>query len=382
MDQNEANHCQIVIPISPTEEMDETAALTPENCFSNFHHQMCKKLAEQALQIERLHQTPDSLRMEMVERERTMMAAALDEIEQIKLEFKAKELEVERRCQIQLDDLTRILVEQVAIQKQMKEQYTRKMNDMKVEQDTMLQMIMSADMTGGVAMTMQRAEEETTSLCEMVMEKHELLLALGKLLDEQAARIRELEATTSNSEGKVPAAERATTTNASDLNSAQTAIEGLQVALAEMQAKLNNVQIVAESREHDLSDELSLLRSVLRLTKDTVAKRDPSTGLVYFLNTSTGESRWAHPAAGETEQLVDGAEQTTATRTISPNNKTPSEQPLAENQRMVTDFEHPLPEGWVAMIDISTKQTYFFNKSTGESRWDMPVAKHTGSVLG
>ena len=379
MDQREANHCQTVIPIpetSQTEEMDETAALTPENCFSNFHHQMCKKLADQALQIERLHQTPDSLRMEMMERERTMMAAALDEIEQVKLEFTAKELEIERRYQMQLDDLTRILVEQVAIQKHMKEQHTRKMNDMKVEQDTMLQMIMSADMTGGVAMTMQRAEEETTSLCEMVMEKHELLLALGKMLDEQAVRIRELEAATSNSEEKVPAAERATTTNASDLNSAQTVIEGLQVALAEMQAKLNNVHVIAESREHELSGELSLFRSVLHLTDDTIAKRDPSTGLVYFFNTSTGESRWAHPASGETTLGDGGGHEITAGQTISSNNKTASGQPLAENQRIVTDFKHPLPKGWVAMIDISTEQTYFFNKSTGESMWDMPVAKH------
>ena len=331
---------------------------------------MCKKLTEQALQIERLHQAPDSLR----------------EIEQIKLEFKSKEEEVEKRYQKQLDELTRILVEQVAIQKQMKEQYTRKMNDMKVEQDTMLQMIMSADMTGSVALSMQRADDELNALSEMVREKHELLLVLGSTLEKQGARIRELEGSIClqpEDTGLVPpqsaSGERATATHASDLDSAKQTIAGLQVALAEMQEKLNKVHMAAESREHDMCEELSLFRSVLHLTEDTVVKRDPSTNLVYFFTTSTGESRWArdHPAAVEyippasrEHDIPTGAQSASPTPT-----KSAAAPALPENQRIVTDFKHPLPRGWMAMVDISTNQTYFFNKSTGESRWDMPGTK-------
>lgn len=68
---------------------------------------------------------------------------------------------------------------------------------------------------------------------------------------------------------------------------------------------------------------------------------DPSSGLPYYLNSQTGESRWTNPS-----QI--------------PAPPVPSA-PAA------------LPPGWLAATDPSSGLTYFANPSTGETSWEPPT---------
>mmetsp|Transcript_24172 Transcript_24172/g.39407 ORF Transcript_24172/g.39407 Transcript_24172/m.39407 type:complete len:314 (+) Transcript_24172:30-971(+) len=87
---------------------------------------------------------------------------------------------------------------------------------------------------------------------------------------------------------------------------------------------------------------------------------DPGTGQTYYCNRSTGESSWTPPAAAP---MAMGAPATGATGApmlaLAP---TP----------MGAAGVISLPQGWEEAKDPASGKAYYFNRSTGETRWDPP----------
>merc|ERR1712151_542385 len=74
---------------------------------------------------------------------------------------------------------------------------------------------------------------------------------------------------------------------------------------------------------------------------------DPSSGKMYFFNRSTNETRWDPPPAPA----------------LAP---CPGQPPCMGGAPA-------LPPGWESAQDPTTGKTYFFNRSTNETRWDFPT---------
>lgn len=76
---------------------------------------------------------------------------------------------------------------------------------------------------------------------------------------------------------------------------------------------------------------------------------DPSTGKAYYCNRATGESSWTVPVA--------------AAPALAP---APVPVPAAAAPG--------LPAGWEQTADPATGKQYYFNRASGETRWDPPTA--------
>jgi len=76
---------------------------------------------------------------------------------------------------------------------------------------------------------------------------------------------------------------------------------------------------------------------------------DPSTGNAYYCNRATGESSWTPPVAAAA--------------------------PVAAMAPVpVAAAPGGLPAGWESANDPSSGKPYYFNRATGETKWEIPVA--------
>jgi hypothetical protein len=76
-----------------------------------------------------------------------VLTAAREEIDRTKAFFRERLADAEKTAeahfQQELDEMTQLLLDQVAAQKQVKEQHQRRMNEMRAEQDAVVQMIVA-----------------------------------------------------------------------------------------------------------------------------------------------------------------------------------------------------------------------------------------------
>ena len=133
-------------------------------------------------------------------------------------------------------------------------------------------------------------------------------------------------------------------------------------AAAELEALRDQLAVqaeTAEATERARVGEIEALRTALQLPPQWAAMRDHTSGRVYFFNQESGESRWDVPAA-----------------------RSGKAQPQSENQQLLA-VQPALPEGWVAMVDTGSNRTYYYNRLTGESRWNMHSlagSSHSGAA--
>jgi len=80
---------------------------------------------------------------------------------------------------------------------------------------------------------------------------------------------------------------------------------------------------------------------------------DPSSGKPYYCNRATGETSWTPPVASSPQTAAQAAPV-----------PAPAPAPVAPAAR--------LPEGWESAPDPSTGKPYYFNRASGETRWDAP----------
>jgi hypothetical protein len=120
---------------------------------------------------------------------------------------------------------------------------------------------------------------------------------------------------------------------------------------------------------------------------------DANTGRVYFYNENAGTSSWERPvvddvsagdgpaaaaAMGASEESEVGLPPTAVSdrEFTGEDNIIESIQPEAETPHLddVKEIEE-LPEGWEKIVDSTTDKVYYYNSTTGMSRWDCPVAR-------
>jgi cold shock CspA family protein len=126
---------------------------------------------------------------------------------------------------------------------------------------------------------------------------------------------------------------------------------------------------------------------------------DPASGRPYFCNRATGQTSWTPPggpapapapmpgAAPSAGGLPPGWEQITdpgsgkpyfCNRSTGETSWTPPAMPAAAPAPAPVPAAAPapggLPHGWETAQDPSSGKTYFFNRTTNETRWDPPRA--------
>merc|ERR1712161_132077 len=98
-----------------------------------------------------------------------------------------------------------------------------------------------------------------------------------------------------------------------------------------------------------------------------VEEEDPSSGQIYFYNSTTGETSWERPTNME-EVEVNSLDRLNGTEPF--NNE---EEDDNETEGDASTTSNNLPTGWVEQEDTSSGQIYFYNISTGETSWDRPT---------
>merc|ERR1712127_631818 len=77
---------------------------------------------------------------------------------------------------------------------------------------------------------------------------------------------------------------------------------------------------------------------------------DPTTGNPYYCNRATGESSWTVPIAPAVAPSVFQPPPVAAAEAAS------------------------LPAGWESASDPSSGKPYYYNRATGETKWETPTA--------
>jgi len=119
------------------------------------------------------------------------------------------------------------------------------------------------------------------------------------------------------------------------------------------------------------------------------AHRDPNSGQSYYYNPHTGESRWQMPpeleasspsasSAAASQATVNGTTPADAATSVPSSSKTtPAKRDVVEpvvaaSAASAAASTTTTNSAWTSHRDPTSGQTYFYNASTGESRWQPP----------
>eukprot|EP00984_Skeletonema_dohrnii_P015033 scaffold6430_cov135-Skeletonema_dohrnii-CCMP3373.AAC.6 len=98
--------------------------------------------------------------------------------------------------------------------------------------------------------------------------------------------------------------------------------------------------------------------------------QDEATGNTYYWNEQTNETSWDYPHATADED-ADAADVLTETEEKGMSEEVAEDEHISE--QVASDQD--VPEGWVATVDETSGNTYYYNEKTNETSWDRPVAE-------
>ena len=133
------------------------------------------------------------------------------------------------------------------------------------------------------------------------------------------------------------------------------------------------------------------------LPEGWVVFEDPSSGRKYFYNSISGEVSWEGPTE-EKQEAPTSSEQQAEPETdegsssrsssnvmraavsgsaVEDEEESESESEEDEITEEKANESELLPEGWEAVPDSSSGQTYYYNHLTGETSWEKPVTNNS-----
>ncbi len=192
--------------------------------------------------------------------------------------------------------------------------------------------------------------------------------------------------TVTNAQDYNPSLERQNTQETSDsINNQVASIEkdttGNAISLIEDHAAVNAVLATEHEADdsHDPSSDFDCWETL----------RDESTGMYYYLNTTTGEATWDSPERmnknmsdcdndGDPEKVkVESSTRKPGSDNIPyllEDVNTPVEPSPQLQSSEITTCAHPLPAGWEMLIDPGSGDVYYYNEEQGETSWELPIA--------
>eukprot|EP00985_Skeletonema_marinoi_P011820 scaffold5613_cov210-Skeletonema_marinoi.AAC.1 len=122
--------------------------------------------------------------------------------------------------------------------------------------------------------------------------------------------------------------------------------------------------------------------------------QDEATGNTYYWNEQTNETSWDYPHATADED-ADAADVLTETEEKGVSEEVAEDEHISEqvdehiSEQVASDQDggdraaepqpnencYDIPEGWVATVDETSGNTYYYNEKTNETSWDRPVAE-------
>ncbi|KAJ3695697.1 hypothetical protein LUZ60_001074 [Juncus effusus] len=106
-----------------------------------------------------------------------------------------------------------------------------------------------------------------------------------------------------------------------------------------------------------------------------IEAKDPSSGVTFYHNQSTGESQWDRPcqiSASSAQSTIAASSAQSAVQSASSAQSTVQYASSAQNTVESASSIQSLPDGWVETIDPSTGLKYYCNVKTQVSQWEHP----------
>eukprot|EP00980_Cylindrotheca_fusiformis_P026306 scaffold15772_cov162-Cylindrotheca_fusiformis.AAC.8 len=105
-------------------------------------------------------------------------------------------------------------------------------------------------------------------------------------------------------------------------------------------------------------------------SSEWVATFDESNGQTYYYNTVTKETTWEKP----TSSVKDKANAVVEPGPMVENEFVGDEDGDADSIEGASDKDDPVSSEWVATVDETSGQTYYFNTVTQETSWEKPIS--------
>jgi len=115
--------------------------------------------------------------------------------------------------------------------------------------------------------------------------------------------------------------------------------------------------------------------------------QDEATGNTYYWNEQTNETSWDYPHATADED-ANAADVITETEEKGVSEEVAEDEHISEQvasdqdggdgtaEPQPSENCYDIPEGWVATVDETSGNTYYYNETTNETSWDRPVAEN------
>lgn len=135
------------------------------------------------------------------------------------------------------------------------------------------------------------------------------------------------------------------------------------------------IEVASKSGEVEATNEQSDNTNMAELPPGWIETTDPTSGNLYFYNTTTQETSWERPPTAPMVNVLEPSPGTDSTMEILKQmNKVQPEAAVEEASPEMVDNTNTLPPDWTEVADPASGQIYYYNSLTQETSWERPFA--------